>query len=546
MLFAFISLIFILSGLTLLYKLNKSFLVEVPDYGGSITEGIVGSPRFINPILAISDADRDMTSLIYSGLLKAVPEGGLRNDLAESYSISDDGLTYTFVLRDDIYFHDGKKVTTDDVEFTIQKAQDAFLKSPRRSNWDGVRVEKINEKTIQFTLKQAYSPFIQNTTLGILPKHIWKNVDNESFPFSTFNTTPVGSGPYMIDSFTTSDSGLPAEYKLQSFKKYALGKPFVDTLVLKFYTNEKNLLDAFQNRDIESVNSISPQNVALLRKTGAKVLTPPLPRVFGVFFNQSQAPVLVNKEVRLALDSVLHKDQMIQEVLSGYGQVIDGPLHTDKALPLTTSPDEQITQARAILEKAGWSFDETGVYQKKTGKDTEILAFSISTSDAPELKALAQSIQKRWQQLGARVDVKIFEVGDLNQNIIRPRKYDTLLFGEVLGRDLDLYPFWHSSQRNDPGLNIALYANPKTDKLLEDYRKTTDETTKKKYLETFKTEIRADIPAVFLYAPYFIYITPTNVKNITLGQPTISGERFLTIHEWYINTNNIWKIFIKK
>lgn len=544
-LFTLVTLVFVISGITLLYQVNKAFLIEVPDYGGSLTEGVVGSPRFINPLLAISDADRDLTSLVYSGLLKATAEGRLRPDLAESYTISDDGLTYTFTLKDNVVFHDGSTITTEDVEFTIAKAQDALLKSPRRSSWDGVKVQVIDERTISFTLKQAYSPFIQNVTLGILPKHIWKNVDNESFPFSTFNNKPVGSGPYSIESVVTNSSGLPTEYTLSAFKKYALGRPFITTLTLKFYTNEKSLLEAFQNEDIESINSISPANVRLLRTAQTNLLTPPLPRVFGIFFNQNEAPIFVNKEVRVALDAVLDKHQMISEVLYGYGQAIDGPLHTDKAEVVTKTQDEQIAAARTILEKAGWKFNDSGVYEKKTGNETETLSFSISTSDAPELKALAQSAQKRWQQLGARVDVKIFEVGDLNQNIIRPRKYDTLLFGEVLGRDLDLYPFWHSSQRSDPGLNIALYTNSKADKILEDYRKSTDEATKQTYLENFKTEIRTDTPAVFLYAPQFIYITPTRVKNITLGQLTISGERFLEIHQWYINTNQIWKIFEK-
>jgi len=543
-LFAVIATIFVISGITLLYKVNKAFLVEVPDFGGSITEGVVGSPRFINPILAISDADRDITSLLYAGLLKASPEGGFVPDMAESYSISEDGLTYTFTLKEDALFHDGTKVTTEDIEFTIQKAQDALLKSPRRSSWDGVRVEKVDERTIRFILRQAYSPFIQNTTLGILPKHIWKNVDNESFPFSTFNTKPVGSGPYEVKAVETNSSGLPISYTLSSFRKYTLGRPFIDTLHLRFYPNEQTLLQAFERGDIESVNSVSPENMALLKKTGVQTLTPPLPRVFGVFFNQTESPVFINKEVRVALDTVLNKQELIESVLYGYGQPINGPLHTDKITEDSKTNEERLASARATLEKAGWAFNENGLYEKKTGNDTETLSFSISTSDAPELKALAQQIQKRWQELGARVDVKIFEVGDLNQNIIRPRKYDALLFGKVLGKDLDLYPFWHSSQRNDPGLNISLYTNTKTDKLLEDYRKTTDPKLKAQYLRLFEKEIRNDTPAVFLYSPYFIYITPTKVKNITLGELTISGERFLNVHEWYINTNNVWKIFI--
>jgi peptide/nickel transport system substrate-binding protein len=235
--------IFTLSGISLLWQVNKSFLVEVPDYGGTLTEGVIGFPRFINPLLAISDTDRDLTSVIYSGQLKISHDGTLIPDLAESYTISIDGLTYTFVLKDDIYFHDGVKVTADDILFTIEKAQDANLKSPRKANWDGVQVSKIDDKTIVFTLKQAYSPFIQNTTLGILPKHIWKSASIEEFPFSQYNIKPIGSGPYKINSVVYTGSGLPGEYDLVSFNKYALGKPYITNLIVKTYKSEKEIIE---------------------------------------------------------------------------------------------------------------------------------------------------------------------------------------------------------------------------------------------------------------------------------------------------------------
>ena len=129
--FYFFVTIFLLSSISLLWQVNKSFLVEVPDYGGSFTEGVIGSPRFVNPLLAISDSDRDLSSLIYSGLMKVDIHGTLVPDLAQSYTISDDGLTYTFVLKKQAQFHDGFSLTADDVLFTIEKAKDGSLKSPR-------------------------------------------------------------------------------------------------------------------------------------------------------------------------------------------------------------------------------------------------------------------------------------------------------------------------------------------------------------------------------------------------------------------------------
>ena len=206
--------------------------------------------------------------------------------------------------------------------------------------------------------------------------------------------------------------------------------------------------------------------------------------------------------------------------------------------------EERKKSAREMLENNGWEFDEeTKIWGKKTKKSESQLRFSLSTSDTPELKAVAEIIVEEWRELGAEVSLKIFESGDLNQNVIRPRKYDALLFGEIVSRELDLFAFWHSSQRNDPGLNIALYANITADKLLEDARAATDRNVMIEKYEEFEKEVDADVPAVFVYSPDFIYITPKNVKALELGAVTTPAERFLNIHQWYIATDKIWNFF---
>lgn len=547
-LFTIFTIIFVSSGLSLLYQVNKLFLVEIPDYGGNLTEGIVGSPRFVNPLLASSDIDKDLTSLIYSGLMKTDSKGNLSNDLADSYKISDDGLTYTFKIKDNATFHDGTKVTSDDVIFTIEKAQNSELKSPREANWSGVKISKIDDKNIVFTLKQPFVAFLQNTTLGILPKHIWNKASIEEFPFSQFNTKPVGSGPYKIDYITYGSSGLPSEYHLVSFNKYTLGRPYIDKITIKAYQNEKDIVDAYKNKDIESLHSISPKELPSLQVKSDEITLSPLPRIFGVFFNQNYAPVFVNKEVRQALSIALDKKAIIGDVFGGYGQIIDSPipLKTLSSKDDTLSQAERIEKAKNILTKAGWKQDSDGIFQKKDKKETITLSFSITTGNVPELKETAYMIQKQWQQVGAVVEVKVFEIGDLNQNIIKPRKYDSLLFGEVVGKDLDLYPFWHSSQRNSPGLNIAMYTNLKADKLLENIRNASDPESKQNYLDAFNKEITDDSPAVFVYSPHFIYIVPKKVKNVSLEQITTPNERFSEVSKWYIETNNVWKIFTNK
>ncbi|MSU55531.1 MAG: hypothetical protein EXS46_03290 [Candidatus Taylorbacteria bacterium] len=543
-----------ISTTIIVVDLNDIYMIEIPSHSGTLTEGIIGIPRFINPLLALSDSDRDMTTLIYSGLLRATPDGTLVPDLAQSYSISPDGLTYTFVLKPNIVFHDNKPITTDDVLFTVQKARDPGLKSPKRPTWEGVVAKKINDREVQLILKQPYSPFLENATLGILPKHIWSTVPIEEFPFSQYNVQPVGSGPYQFKSIERNSEGVPLYYRLEASKKYTFGTPYIKNITLRFYQNNAELIEAYKNDSIDSLASISPKQGDELNTNGNRVERTSLPRVFGIFFNQNQATVLANKEVRQALDVATDKQAIVDKVLEGYGIAIKGPIppglfqiNSESSNEPKLSEIDRVAAAKKILDDAKWKFNEqTKIYEKKLKKETLQLAFSISTSDAPELKNAAEMVQSMWTKIGAKVDLKIFDIGELNQNVIRPRKYDALLFGEIIGRDLDLFAFWHSSQRNDPGLNIALYTNAKVDRFLDNARSTPDIEKREETYPELQKEIENDIPAIFIYSPDFLYVVPKNLRGFSLGHITIPAERFLSVSKWYVDTERVWKIFAPK
>jgi len=537
------------STMYLLARVNQFLLVEIPRSGGSITEGIVGFSRFINPLLASSDPDRDLTVLIYSGLLRATPEGTLVPDLAESVEISDDGLSYTFVIREDATFHDGIAVTADDVLFTISRAQDPTIKSPKRANWEGVLVEKVGERTVRFVLSQPYSPFIENTTLGILPLHIWNEVSSDQFPFSQFNVEPIGSGPYRVARIKRNDAGLSEFYELIPFDNHALGKPFISLITIRFYANEDELIAAYDKGEVEALNSISHDRIETAITKDATVVDVPLPRVFAVFFNQSEAPLFTNAQIRRALDIALDKERIVDDVLGGYGTPIYNPIPPGvitQSSPsyATLSHQQRVREARDLLSLNDWELnEETGVLERETDDGISRLSFALSTSNTPELKEAAQIIQESWEEIGASVELRFFDTADLSQNVIRPRRYEALLFGEIIGRELDLFAFWHSSQRNDPGLNVALYTNITVDKLLEDAREEPDREARLEMYESFEEELGSDNPAVFVYSPNFIYIIPDDVSGLELGTITTSADRFLNVHEWYVETDKVWPIF---
>lgn len=546
-------LVFFISVGIYLFEVNNAHLVSVPQTGGSLTEGIVGTPRFINPLLAVTTADKDMTKLIYQGLMKVGPEGVLVPDMAESVTISPDGLIYTIVLRDNVYFHDGVEVTTDDIVFTIERAQNPSLKSPLLASWEGVVVERVSDRELNLVLPKSYSPFLENLTMGILPKHIWESAGTEEFPFSQYNSEPIGSGPYKIERIVRSRSGIPESYVLSAFSGYSTNPIRIKTVTVSFFGSEDALILALKNGTVESAAGISPLKAVELKAAlpDHTIYTAPLPRTFAVFFNQNEAAVFRDIAVRKALDEAVDRDEILKTVLQTYGQKIMGPLPPgfgfENTAQATTSPLERIEKAKDILRAGGWKLDETTrTWKKEIDTQSVELSFSIATANTPVFEETADLLQQQWEELGAVVEVKKFEQADLTQSIIRPRKFDALLFGTAVGRELDFYSFWHSSQRNDPGLNVSLYANIDTDAYLSEARSTPDRARQLSLYQQFRAEIEKDTPAVFLFTPSLIYIAPKAIENINLNAITEPSERFGTIDTWYIEKESVWPLFQNK
>ncbi len=542
-----------LTALLMTIQVSNLFMITIPANGGELREGMIGLPHMINPVVAITDVDRDISTLVYSGLMK-YSGNDLVTDIAESYKISDDGLIYTFKIKPDVFFHDGSELTTADIAFTIQKIQNSAIKSPRRADWNNVNVNVISPTEIQFILKQAYSPFITNTTLGILPKHIWSNISDEQFVFSDYNIKPIGSGPYEIKSLIKDKDGIPLQYKLTASNKYYSRRAYIDSIIVQFFSDEDKAFQALEKGDVDSLASISSNKIKDISgdigNDNFNIISTPLPRIFGVFFNQNNNPILAEKAVRQALDLAIDRQDIIEIALNGYGIAIDSPLPSESNVSI--NKEQNIALAISILEKSGWIKNKTtGIYEKKGPKNSlQILSFELMTADAPDLKQTAQLLNESWAKIGAKVEIKIFDPSELYQNIIRPRKYDALLFGQLIGKDRDLYAFWHSSQRNAPGLNVAMYTNSKADSILESIRSNENQEENQNKYSDLKKLIQTDIPAIFIYSPNFIYVLPKTVninnkfesKNI-ISNITNPQDRWNSVTDWYINTEKVWKIF---
>ncbi len=533
----------IISLIVTIALFQKNLSTKVAAYGGEFREGIIGAPRFVNPILAESPTDRSLVRLVYSSLLKRAKDGSLTYDVAESLTISEDALTYTVKLRNDIRFHDRKTLDADDVLFTIDMTQQTNLNSPYRIAWDLISVTAPDPMTIIFKLPQPYAGFEENLTLGILPEHLWRPVALDQFSYSEYNVSAVGSGPYKIRSLNTHRDGIPLSYELSSYHTYHLGRPFINKLTLKFYENETKLIEAFSKGAVDAISEIHPENGVQAYASRDDVLTTPLPRIFGLFAQQVQNPALGDQSVINAISTALDRSIITERILHGYAHP------QNRALPVgfVSESSQQavafnIEQAREILDSAGWKLT-TGVGNAVRMKGNQTLTFTLTTVDSPELLSIAEEIRNQLSLLDIPIIIRSFPIDDLQQDIIRARSFEMLLFGQTFRHDSDLYSFWHSSQRGSSGLNITQYNNSQTDALLEKVRETQSFEERQELNERIEDQLALDASVIFLYTPDFVYMSNGIAQGVTLPHIRASQERFTDVHNWFIHTERIWNIF---
>jgi len=632
---SFISLIF---SFYLNFYLKNT--VVYPDSGGKYIEGIVGQPSFINPIYSqASDIDRDLSELLFSGLMKYDSYGRIIPDLIEKYEIKENGKVYEVYLKENLFWEDSHPLTADDVVFTIKTIQNPIYKSSQRVNWLGVEVEKISSLKIKFSLKNPYSSFLRNLTQKIIPSHIFKDISGENFPLMVSKLKPIGSGPYKLKKIKQGRSGKIFSITLVKNPKYYGEKPKISEISFRFFNNEEELIKSYQRGEIQgfSVNSFDR-----IKKTeilnSANLYSLFLPRYFAIFFNPEKNEIFADSEIRKALNYGTNKKEILEKVISGYGEIVSTPLLSEI---YELSPPSEVYQfnqekAKEILDKAGFLADETGIRKKiikkepafsfrkdlklgSQGKEVEelqkclikalvggsdiypegkisgyfgketqkavikfqekyaedilkpknlkkgtgvvnkktrdklneiclpsseqtlALKFSLTTVNQPMLVKVAELLKEQWQKLGIELEIKTFDISYLEQDIIRPRNYESLLFGQALGAIPDPFPFWHSLQKRDPGLNLAMYENKKSDELLEKNRQILNEEERKKLLEQFQDILIKDAPAVFLYNPDYLYVISKRIKGFNTRVITDPSKRFSGICHWYIKTKRSWR-----
>lgn len=529
-------LIFILGAF---YFLNTT---AKPVSGGEYIEGLVGTPEYINPILAqANDVDLDLSRLIFSSLFVYNSQQELVPDLCTNYTLSEDQKTYTFFLRSDITWHDGEKLSADDVIFTIQAIQDKAYKSPLRSSLSGIAVKKLDDYSFSLVLNEPYAPFISSLTFGILPQHRWYDLPPQNINLSEDNLKPIGSGMYKFTSLVKNKDGTLKSYQLIRNENYYGIKPYIEKLNFVFYADTFSAVEAAQNGKIDGLSFVPTESKQSLidKNKDLKYYSLRLPQYTAIFFNQKHSDILAKDEVRQALIYGVDRERIIQDVLQGDGEVIYTPI-----LPgyVGYNPEVEkyafdIERGKQILEEAGWKMPEGETYRYK---DDKLLEFTISTVEQTEYLQTLDILRENWAAMGIKVNINTYSVEDIQNQVIKPRAYEALLFGEIVGNDPDPYPFWHSSQMTSPGLALAIFYQKDVDNLIETARKTTDpEQRRLKYLN-FQNILASELPAIFLFNPKYIYAVNKKIQGINSQYISMPSDRFAGIENWYIKTKRFW------
>jgi len=561
--------------IALLYVGGNYFLYgRYVEKEGIYTEGFQSGIFRINPVYAdLNEPDRDVSRLVFRGLTKYdAKTQKIVGDIAD-VTISEDKLTYTFAIKDGITWHDGEVVDANDALYTFKTViQSPEFQNPvLKANFEGVEITKIDDKTIEFKLTAPNSFFITNTTVGLLPEHILRDVPVYDLINDDFNRNPVGNGQYKISvPLSTTMTGV-TQVLLERYGGFYGDIPELSQIRFFGYPTKTELIENISS--LNAIPKVTEEVVGEVSKDSRfSMYGYTLPQYTAVFMNMDNAN-LKSLKVRQALQKAIHKDTFLKDlpdmtrvetpVLSFDQEEWKYVASMDEAKKLLDdagykevkeTPEETVVDEVATVEVPGETSEEVpevpaespvqeNVEVKTVRKNPagDVLEFRLVARLYPEgsykyneMNTVLSYLEQQWTKAGISINIELYDATTLQEKI-QTRDYDLLLFGQSLGYNQDLYGYWHSTQAGDNGLNLSNYKSFAVDTLIEQIRTTFDDGEKASKLKELAKTIQADIPALFLYRPVYYYASDGKVKGLNLQNMAFPSDRFCGIGEWFLN-----------
>ena len=419
-------------------------------------------------------------------------------DLAHSWSASDDGLVWTFELRDDVLWHDGTPFTAHDVAFTFNEiVLNAELGASGAANFRNTveRVEVVDDHTVQFVMRGAFSalPAYLAYNAGILPRHVFEGQD--PWDLSSFNKgTPIGTGPFRVSEYVSGSF-----VTLERFDDYYGGAANLDFLTFRVLPDANAQLAQMLAGDLDVMIVDNLASIPQIDRS-PNTLTYPVNQVNYYYVTpHHENPLFQDINVKRALLHAIDREAIIDSVLRGYGAVATGPI--SPALQAYHHPDVRTYAydpegAIALLEASGWTRGADGVMTK----DGERLSFVLDVGRNRDLEPISALVQDYWRDIGVEVTLNTLEWNAYIQKVVVQRNYDATINWWITPADPDIYAYYHSSAAGT-GFNLPGYRDATIDDLLERGRAEADVDARIAIYREFQEEVAEQLPYLFLWYP---------------------------------------------
>lgn len=504
------------------------------------TEGIVAKNgiQSINPLFVdYNEADREVSRLVFSGLMKYDPDKKAVVDDMATLSINSAKTEYTFTMKDGLKWQDGQPLTADDVYFTFHDIikNESFPNEILKANFAGVSILEPDEKTIKFKLQKPNIFFVTNLAIGILPKHILEGVSPSDLLQDEFNKMPIGSGPYMITDPVETFSDGRNQITLTRNLNYYGAISEIENVRFIVYPTMDELVDEISV--VDGVVKVTGNYILDFKNSDRfKLYSYQLPQYTAVFLNTDSQVLKDNKNVRLALQKAIDKKELLNQFVDKIP--VDTPLMELAQQDWVYQPST--AQAQGALKDGGYTYASEDVQHagirydsKGNGLELHFVArlYDEGTYQFEETKKVVDFLTKAWESIGFHIEVAMLPP-DAFKEAIMTRSYDLLLVGQNLGYNLDTYSFWHSTQANASGLNLSNYKSFAVDSLIEDIRAVFNPDKRERELNELADLIKNDIPAIFLYRPVYYYASDAKVSGISMDGVVFPDDRFVRISNW--------------
>lgn len=532
----------LIAGLGIQYSWNsQGSKKDGAKSGGVYVEGVIGNISTLNPLLAASEPEQAVSRLLFSSLYNYDVTGVLHTDLAESMTVKDDKV-YTIKLRNAVW-HDGKKLTAEDVVYTINLIKNPQVRSPLRVNWLDISARAIDDSTVEFMLPAVYAGFSHALTFPVIPKHILQSVSPSSMREADFSSNPVGSGPFAVKRVQTSESTSSTDVvRMEPNTKYYGAVSTLSRLELRAYGNESLLVKAVNSGEVSAASGLSLSAADNIKSKQYSTKHWLLNKgVYLLMNNRSQT--LQDARVRRALRYATDTSSIRATVGDNVARLDTPILQSQIAQRLPAAPDYNLDKAKALLKEAGWTYNQ-GQWK---GKDGRPLAVAVTTSSGrDEYKKIVDVLKQQWSKLG--VDVQLREIDTSStttsfvQSVLQPRDYDALLYELELGADPDVFAYWHSSQASASGYNFANYSNRTVDNDLVGGRSRTNSALRAaKYIQ-FVNQWLNDAPAIGLYQSVGSYVLNNGASIVEpRGSLNTMNDRYADVTTWSTGRASVYK-----